>query len=826
MSKEKVLLVNLPFPFNRYSIIDREVSGSSDYAEHLGLETLASVLRENNISVKIIDAFSKRLSVQNVIDEVISGDYLVVGFSLFDFSVNILGELCDKIKSLKKDVHITSGGHWITNTYNEILNRFHNLDSVIRGEGELTLLELCKKVIQGEEWRNVNGLAYREDNKVYLNPKRPLIDNLDEMPFPSRDFIEERINEGKSIDTVHLYTSRGCYGTCNFCDIKAFYGDQKGYIWRARTAKNVVDEIEYLQKKYNLSIFSIYDDNFIGIGQKGKLRAKEIANEIIRRELKISFYISCRVDDVEPELFKLLKKAGLYCVFLGVENFSQPELDYFNKLVNYEYSCKAIEFLRSIDVVTALGHIAFTPSTRLKDISTNIKFLEKYDGMSFFKGTFLQRYPGTAFYSIPDIFKKEYNVFDYSEFRKLEFYIVDSKVDKLAYIIQKDNWFIRTFAVHSHCIRNHYKRPWAKRFELLHYLYCINYVQKLNFEISTHYLRELITILENTDENRIERMTETIRCIWKHNNDLIRKYLLQVRKFIKSGDGILWKYELHPSVIISFENGNYRYKNTTDNTFVLLSKRNHEVLEQIFKADYINNDYIETNLNLKLEDFYRFLQYLLEINIVKLQDINITIWMSVLELYQVPKQSICWNIEEEVNVNYKKAIQHLVLNGNKHLMLICNHINQNVQNFTDQIGNKMQYVGLQMKLEESNSCLQFVEKVDQFIFTLSINDLEERLCEINEIYEKLRYKMPYDTIFAIKGLKKDQLAYLVTIQLPFKIYILADKTGYSTNKEVSELISYIQRYIDKLPNIELIYSDLRKVVTYEMDKKTIYFSLA
>ncbi len=824
MSKEEVLLVNLPFPFNRYFVIDREVSGSADYSEHLGLETLAAVLRANSISVKIIDAFAKKLRVQDIADEVSRGGYKLVGFSLFDFSASILGELCDKIKSTNKGIHITCGGHCVTNTYKDLLERFKNLDSVIRGEGELTLLELCQKVIKGESWSDIYGLAYKMGNEVCLSPSRPLIDNLDAMPFPSKDFIDEKVREGRKIDTIHLYTSRGCYGTCNFCDIKAFYGDKKGGAWRARSAKNVVDEMEYLQKKYNPLAFSICDDNFIGIGKKGKIRAEEIAKEIIRRDLKVNFYISCRVDDVEPQLFELLKKAGLNSVFLGVENFSQSELDFFNKLVKYECNCKAIDLLKSKGILPTLGHISFTPHTRLVDISRNIKFLEKYDCIDYFKATFLQRYPGTAFFNdnSGDIFKQEYSVFDHSSFRKPEFYFTDRKSEILAKFIQEDHWFIYNFAAFSRCFRNYYLKPWSKRYELLHYQKFLNDVKETSLRRSLDYLKHLISVLENEED--IDCKANIIRNEWKSNNAKIRKLLIQVKNEFNAKKEPLWKYFLNPFVKTNMENGNYSYRNLSNNSFVVLNKDSHEMLHQVLNMDFITNDRIETNFKIKPEDFYRFLQYLIERDIVKYEDLNIPIWNEASALLHIQKdETICWNINNtsDGSIAAKDAVKYLTSQNCDKMMLICDNFSSKVEQDIDEIGNRLRYIGVQTDLDNSCMLKDYVEKVDQFVFTLGIDELKDRLHEIQRIYEELKYKMPYDPVFAVKGFKKEDLSDLITIKLPVKINILADRTAYSSAGEDKQLIAYVNRFIDKLPYIGLVYSNLEKVgtVSEEMNQK-------
>ena len=114
-----------------------------------------------------------------------------------------------------------------------------------------------------ENYSNILGLSFRLAKHVRVNSLRPFIKNLDELPFPKRNKYKEFGNH------FTMVTSRGCYGNCSFCSVRAFYSCDK-QLFRQRSADNIVDEIEDLTSKYDAKVISFMDDNFIGPGISGK----------------------------------------------------------------------------------------------------------------------------------------------------------------------------------------------------------------------------------------------------------------------------------------------------------------------------------------------------------------------------------------------------------------------------------------------------------------------------------------------------------------------------------------------------------------------------
>ncbi len=347
---------------------------SVDLMEPLGIQYLASALREKGYEVELLDAPSQFWDHKRVVEEIEKYHFKILGITVA-FQKRLLEtlEMVKELRSRGVKSHIILGGHPPTFTYKEILKNFP-VDSIARGEGEQTFLELTEKIFQGEDWTQVPGIAYKEGKQVITNPTRALIKDLDEIPFPARDVLERK---GQVIPQISIASSRGCYGFCSFCSVTAFYKLFSGSRWRARKPKAVVDEIEEIHKKFPRHYVFFVDDNFIGSTSIGKQRAIEIAEEIITRKLKFPFYISCRAIDVERNLFSVLKRAGLHTVFLGIESGQQNTLDLFDKQTTVEQNRQAIKILQELEINIDIGFIWVNPYTTLDEMRQDLKFLEE-----------------------------------------------------------------------------------------------------------------------------------------------------------------------------------------------------------------------------------------------------------------------------------------------------------------------------------------------------------------------------------------------------------------------------------------------------------------
>ena len=341
--------------------------------EHLGLGYLAACLRQAGIHTTILDLPLTGGDLQTVVQAVQQGNYALVGCSLtFQESA---AETLDFITELKAatTVKIAVGGIYPTFAAREIMTLCPAIDFVVKGEGEITLVELAQAILSGGSVRGVAVLVGRSGSELWETEDRPSIDDLDLLPEPARDTLPQVLAQ---TGYASVLTSRGCYGRCTFCSVGAFFA-RFGSKYRQRSADAVIAELERLQTEYGVTNFAFIDANFIGTKGRGQARARQIAETIIAKGWQIKFSIECRVNDVEPELFALLKKAGLCKVFLGVESGSQAVLDRFQKDVTVAENLAALKILSDLDIFVAMGFIMFDDQTTFDDLTANMQFLQQ-----------------------------------------------------------------------------------------------------------------------------------------------------------------------------------------------------------------------------------------------------------------------------------------------------------------------------------------------------------------------------------------------------------------------------------------------------------------
>ncbi len=364
--QNKILLAKCP----RY-----HHSHFEENCESLALGYLAAVLRQNGNEVDILDASLMGLSLNETIERILEKEYFLMGFTIAD--ATFIDSTFETINALRRNgvkSHINMGGHTPTFQYREILEMCTGIDSITMYEGEGTIVELAESLRLGRDWHIIRSLAYRSDIGIKCNPPRPLISNLDVLPFPARDTLPFLLKNKKEIGVVSMSGGRGCYMNCGFCSIKAFYVAPEGPSCRFRSPKNIVDEMEYLVQTYGTKEILFVDDIFVGFGEKNKSRLFQLADEIEKKKPKVVHSISGRVDDIEEDLFKRLREVGVGQILLGIESSSQEILDYFNKGITPRQIQKAVEILQRLDIDITVSFINFTPITTLEQLRENINF--------------------------------------------------------------------------------------------------------------------------------------------------------------------------------------------------------------------------------------------------------------------------------------------------------------------------------------------------------------------------------------------------------------------------------------------------------------------
>ena len=371
--KRPIALVNLRYKINI----------SFERKESLGLAYLSAILKQHNYAVDIIDGQFFNLSADEIYKKLMRRPYALIGVSLYQETVGEFERLYKQLVLNSINAHLCLGGQFSTFTAEALLKEFRKVDSIVFGEGELSLLELVQCVAHTKSWKEVSGIGYLKNNQLVKTKERRLIADLNHIPFPDRSEYYKNFSKTDYLTAI-ISASRGCYAHCAFCSIAAFYKQLRGKSIRVRAPSSVVNEIEIIYNKYGIKKFFFADDNFLSVRLIHSSWLIDFIEELKNREIKISFDIDCRVNDVDFNQFKYLKKNGLNGVFLGVESFNQRTLDTLNKNVTVQDNFDAIATLRKLRINVWMGFIMFDMFTTLAEIEQNIAAFDKINYFKYF----------------------------------------------------------------------------------------------------------------------------------------------------------------------------------------------------------------------------------------------------------------------------------------------------------------------------------------------------------------------------------------------------------------------------------------------------------
>ena len=377
----KVALINPPIAFTSSQL-------ETGVTPPLSMMYISSYLKQHNIDVTLIDSvpedpnnvykvdknyFGRGLSFEKILEK-IPKDTVVIGIAnLFSVTFPLILKLAAFLKQ-NLDKPIVVGGAHVSATAKDVL-KDKNIDFVVLGEGEETMLELYKAILKGNGFENISGLGYKKNAEIIINPKTSFIENIDSLPFPDRDSInmDKYFEINESHGAAHkkwtpILTSRGCPYSCTFCTSKLW-----GKRWRARSAKNVVDEIEHCIKKYGIKEFHFEDENLT----LKKERIISICDEILRRNIKISWQTpnGIRASVTDREILEKMKKSGCYHITVAPESGSEFVLnDIMNKQQDLQKIVNIVKNATSLKLKVAAYFMMGLPGERTKDVIKTIMF--------------------------------------------------------------------------------------------------------------------------------------------------------------------------------------------------------------------------------------------------------------------------------------------------------------------------------------------------------------------------------------------------------------------------------------------------------------------
>lgn len=357
---------------------------------NLGLGYLTATLRRAGHRVEVFDI---ERDPEDILAAARALDPVLIGFSLiFQFYIRQYGALIDYLRSNGVDAHFTMGGHYPSLASEQTLAAVPELDSVVRFEGEQTLLELVDALDAGGDWREISGLAYTAEGDVVTTEPRKLLEDLDQLPYPVREF-EPEVVLGRKV--MPLLASRGCARTCSFCSIHTFYRTAPGKVVRTRRPAEVVREMAWLHEERGITIFLFQDDDFPLFGRVWQRWAGEFVDELHKAGLpgRVIWKINCRADAVDPDLFRRMRDAGLYIVYMGLESGTEDGLETLNKGITVEQNLRAVDILKDLGILFEFGFMLLDPSSTFASVRANIDFLRAIVGDGSAAATFCKMLP-------------------------------------------------------------------------------------------------------------------------------------------------------------------------------------------------------------------------------------------------------------------------------------------------------------------------------------------------------------------------------------------------------------------------------------------------
>ncbi|MCX8154048.1 MAG: B12-binding domain-containing radical SAM protein [Candidatus Bathyarchaeota archaeon] len=358
MNKAPIALVNSPLIEETYH---------HPLFPPLGLAYLAAVLEQNNFDVKIIDCPACKMDHEKLRAELSSLKPALVGIASMTPTIPSALKSARIAKEACPDAKVVMGGPHATFADAEILTEEPAVDIIVRGEGELTLLELAQNLPELRNLGRIKGITFKHENQIVKTPDRPFIENLDELPRPSYKSIpidRYRICGKKFLP---IMSSRGCPFQCAFCVASQMFGAE----FRTRSPKNVVDEMEWLINTYGAEGISFHDDTLT----LDKKRMFDICDEIISRKLKIAWGCQTRVDQVSKEVLAKMRRAGCNEVSFGVESGCQRILDAVKKKVSTDQSARAVRIAKDEGLFVAVSTIIGYPGETKESLKQTLDFI-------------------------------------------------------------------------------------------------------------------------------------------------------------------------------------------------------------------------------------------------------------------------------------------------------------------------------------------------------------------------------------------------------------------------------------------------------------------
>ncbi len=321
----------------------------------LGILELAGYLesRMPDVEIEVLDCQARMLEWDGLEKHIESSrPDIVASSSLATCNAYTTVRAVATAKKVNSSILTIVGGQHFTATADESLRAYPEIDVIVRGEGEETLADLVRAVKDSNSFTDINGISFQRNGRIFHNPDRPMITNLDQLPMPAYHFVEDHIRKYHftmmaGANTIYglVEASRGCPHRCTFC---SQWRHWRG-TWRSKSPKRIADEMEFCYRNFGAEFLWLTDDNF-PLGPS----ARQLCDELIGRGFgdKIMWFVQARCDDIvrEKNLLPKMRSAGNMWILTGAESASEAALQNFGKKISPDQTRDAVRLMKKNDI--------------------------------------------------------------------------------------------------------------------------------------------------------------------------------------------------------------------------------------------------------------------------------------------------------------------------------------------------------------------------------------------------------------------------------------------------------------------------------------------
>ncbi len=332
-----------------------------NYSE--GIASISAVLKEAGYAVSLIH-LTYMPDREEFLAKVRDQNPDAVGFSVRTTAMPFLREMAEWLDDALPEIPVVCGGYHPTLVPDEVLS-VRGVDMVCVGEGEYPLRDYCDSLRDGTPRTDIESLYFKQaDGSVIKNPVRPMIEVLDELPYPDLDVFDYKNLRTGRIQTAMVMVSRGCLFSCTYCGNSQFrnvYPNKKKYA-RFRSPENALEvvrrvlakdpEVRFLE--FRDAIFNMYEDWFYAF------------MELYKEHIRLPFNCNLRFDLLDEKMVKTLAEAGCYMIDIGLESGdAEMRVKYLHRSMKDEHMVQVAKWLRENKITTCTYNIVGLPHETL-----------------------------------------------------------------------------------------------------------------------------------------------------------------------------------------------------------------------------------------------------------------------------------------------------------------------------------------------------------------------------------------------------------------------------------------------------------------------------